>query len=119
MPPRVDAGEACWRPGAARSPGRADGKAPVSQAVSTPPMSRRAATPGSRRPARRGTGGAGGRTGSVRGWAGAASVDGSTVGALAESDAGPADGLVGAVAKGATGVLACCGRDGDRVDGSG
>jgi hypothetical protein len=119
-PPRVEAGAARSWPGltaasalvvggAARSPGRSDGKAPVSQAVSSPPMSSRASALRSRRPARRGTGGAGGGTGLVRGWDGAVSVEGSTVGALAASDAGASDGLLVAIAMGATGVLGSCG----------
>src|SRR4029450_5639844 len=55
---------------------------------------------------RRGTGGAGGRTGRDGRWTGAVSVEGSMVGTLADSDAG---------ASGATGVVARCRIEGDRM----
>jgi hypothetical protein len=103
--------------GAARfSPARSGRKAPGSQASSRPPMTRRASSPAVHPRIGRRTGGAGGRTGPLRGWGGAVSVEGSTVGALAGSDAGAPSGLLPAVTMGATGVVAGCGRaEGDRV----
>jgi hypothetical protein len=98
------------------SPARSGCQALGSQASSRPPMTKRASTPAVHPRIGRRTGGAGGRTGPLRGWAAAVPVEGSTVDAVAGSDAGASSGLLPAVAMAATGVLGGCGREeGDRV----
>jgi hypothetical protein len=57
-------------------------------------MTKRASTPAVQPRIGRRTGGAGGRTGPLRGWAAATPVEASTIGALAGSDAGASTGLL-------------------------
>src|SRR5215218_3995096 len=113
VPSRVEAGAARSWPGltwavalvvggAARSLVGSAGKSPVSQAVRTAPITSRAATPRSRRPARRDGGGAGGRTGRVGRWAGADSVRGACAGAWFGSAAEVGADRCGRPADGAT-----------------
>ena len=99
------------------STARSGRKAPPSQASSRPLMTRRASTPAVHPRVWRWTGGAGGGTGPVRAWAAAVPVEGSTVGALAGSDASASSGLLPAVTVGSTGVLGGCGMEGDRAGG--